>query len=94
VALEGAVVRRTTRGSVRRGHCGDCGSALLYEDAAIPADDIYIAVAAFDDPGRLTPTAHAFWSSRLPWLMIDDDLPKFAGTSRRRSGAPELRRIG
>jgi hypothetical protein len=88
------VVRRSTRGAIRRGHCGDCGGALLYEDADIPGDELYVAVAAFDEPDRLKPTAHAYWSRRLPWMALADALPKFAGTSRRRSGGPELERIG
>ena len=54
---------------VRRGFCGRCGSTLTYEGDRWPGE-IHLHVGAFDDPGTLAPTGHAFADERLSWLKL------------------------
>lgn len=68
---------------VRRTFCGECGTALLYEDERLPGE-VYVAVGAFDDPERFEPEAHSWASKRLSWLHIEDGLPRYEKSSRPR----------
>jgi hypothetical protein len=84
VAIDGPLARRACRGRVVRGFCAECGGALTYADGDIPGDELYLAGGAFDDPDRVPPSHHSYWAERVSWLAITDDLPRHAGTSRRR----------
>jgi hypothetical protein len=37
-----------------------------------------ITVGSMDDPGALPPRMHIWHSSRVPWLVVDDELPRHA----------------
>lgn len=63
-----------------RPFCPHCGSRIGFTDARLPGR-IYFHVGVLDDPERFQPTCHAFDAERLPWLQIDDDLPRHAGFS-------------
>lgn len=39
---------------------------------------IDITIGSLDDPARVAPTFHYWESRRLPWLLIDDRLPRHA----------------
>lgn len=70
--------RRTFRdGRIARSFCSVCGSPLDYRDEALP-DEVYVLLGVMDEPERFAPTLHAFESERLPFLKIDDHLPRFA----------------
>lgn len=60
---------------VMRGFCGNCGSPASFETEVFP-DETHLYAASLDDPHLYTPTAHIFWSERLPWVSATDDLPK------------------
>jgi hypothetical protein len=38
---------------------------------------IDFSVATLDEPGKVRPAFHIFWSSRIDWLDWDDGLPKY-----------------
>jgi hypothetical protein len=61
-----------------RGFCARCGTTLTFFDQAWP-DVIDIATASLDDPTMVPPQAHLYAASRLAWINVDDELPKFAG---------------
>ena len=63
---------------VRRGFCGNCGTALSYENVRWP-DDLDLNLANFEDPARIRPAMQIFTASRLPWLHLDSDLPRYPG---------------
>ncbi|MER8374301.1 GFA family protein [Mesorhizobium sp. M1406] len=71
-----------TRGVVRT-FCPDCGTSIGYRDDGLP-NELYLAIGFFDNPERLRPQAHAYWGLRLPWIDIDDDLPRVDRYSRKR----------
>ena len=58
-----------------RGHCGRCGTSLTYEHSKRP-DDVDIALATFDEPGRFSPDSHIWIEDKLPWITINDGLPQ------------------
>ena len=62
---------------VTRSFCSDCGAPLSFETQVFP-DETHLYAASLDDPSIYQPTAHIFWSERLPWVSGNDDLPKFA----------------
>jgi hypothetical protein len=63
-----------------RPFCPHCGSRIGFTDVHLPGR-IYFHVGVLDRPERFAPTCHAFDGERLPWLHIDDDLPRYPGVS-------------
>lgn len=59
-----------------RAFCGQCGTPL-YTHVEHQPDTLDFSVTTLDEPGRVRPGFHIFWSSRVPWIRIDDGLPKF-----------------
>ena len=81
VALDGftftgtePVAYASSRDATRR-HCGRCGSPVSYQHAELQ-DEMHLFVAALDRSGGIGIAAHDFWSERVRWLHIADDLPK------------------
>ena len=68
---------------VERSFCEHCGSQIGYRDDKLPGE-IYFSLGFMDDPEEYPPTLHAFEKRRLPFLHIDDDLPRFDGFSIER----------
>ena len=72
-----AAVRRVASSSFgHRAFCSECGTPL-YAHVEHQPDTIDFSVATLDEPGRVRPGFHIFWASRLPWIEIDDRLPKY-----------------
>lgn len=65
---------------IDRPFCPHCGSRIGFTDARL-AGRIYFHVGVLDEPEHFAPTCHALAAERLPWLQIDDGLPRFAGFS-------------
>lgn len=64
---------------VRRHFCGDCGSPIGFE-ADHYAGGMHLYAASLENPAEFQPTFHVNYQSKLPWLEINDDLPKYEGT--------------
>ncbi len=41
---------------------------------------MHLYAASLEDPSDFEPTFHVNYSSKLPWLAISDDLPKYDST--------------
>ncbi|MBI2963270.1 MAG: GNAT family N-acetyltransferase [Deltaproteobacteria bacterium] len=72
----GGPLERRSSAAATRGFCGACGTPLTFREAARP-ERIDVTVGSFDRPEALVPDEHVFTSSQLPWLRIDDDLPRY-----------------
>jgi hypothetical protein len=79
---------RVTRGTlteyrssarVWRGFCAACGTCLSYRREA--GGDIDVTLATLDEPGSLAPQMHVWVAEKLPWVMISDGLPQYAGSA-------------
>jgi len=66
---------------VVRWFCTSCGSPLAATFEYLPGQ-VYIPVGLLDQAADLAPGQHAHYASRLPWLHIDDGLPRDAGSAR------------
>ena len=61
----------------RRGFCAACGTPVSFTASFIPGL-IDIAVGSLDAPEALAPTLPYWESRRLPWMKLDDGLPRYA----------------
>jgi hypothetical protein len=60
-----------------RAFCGNCGTSLYtYLNAADTSWYYSIRLATLDNPKDFPPTFHFGVESQLPWLDINDDLPR------------------
>ncbi|TWS99653.1 GFA family protein [Reyranella sp. CPCC 100927] len=61
-----------------RGFCTMCGSPLAWRPVATRGDDpgIDIAATTLDDSTAVAPQMHLWCDSAMPWLAIDDHLPR------------------
>ena len=64
---------------VHRHFCADCGSPIGFEAAHYPGG-MHLYAASLEDPADFRPEFHVNYQSKLPWLEITDDLPKYDGT--------------
>ena len=60
---------------VTRTFCGRCGTPLTFATTEEP-DWIDVTVASMDRPEAVPPRGHIWTDSALPWLVLDDDLPR------------------
>ena len=60
---------------VTRGFCATCGTPMSYQNVDQPGE-MHLYSATLEAPETAAPEAHSFWSERLPWLHVTDDLPK------------------
>ena len=63
----------------RRGFCGECGSALFWDDGG---DNSGINAGSLDQPTGLALENHIFVDDKADYYDIADSLPKFAGPDR------------
>ena len=64
----------------RRGFCGECGSALFWEDDG--GEEISLSVGSLDQPTGLALQKHIFVDEKADYYEISDELPKFEGSDR------------
>jgi len=73
---EADVSQVKSSGFGHRAFCGKCGTPLYMKVDHQP-ETVDFSVVTLDEPGRVRPGFHIFWSSRVPWLELDDGLSKF-----------------
>ena len=67
----------TADNGTKRKFCQNCGSSLIFESASESHDVIEFSLATLDQPPMLTPDAHIYLSTKVSWLELSDDLPKY-----------------
>ena len=55
--------------------CGHCGTPMAYEHDNLD-HEIHLYATTLDDPLQYTPERHVFVAEKLPWLTVEDDLPR------------------
>ncbi len=68
--------RYASSAQARRHFCSQCGAQLAIENDAYPGT-IDITVATLDEPRRFPPDRHIWAADRLPWLQLDEQLPRY-----------------
>lgn len=85
VTISGPPKWRRSSQHATRSFCPECGTPLTYEDDRLQGE-IYIHAGIFDEADQLVPDRHAYVSSKLFWMHLEDGLTKFDTTSRKRPG--------
>jgi hypothetical protein len=84
VTFDSVPKRRQSSPHIIRSFCGECGTPISYEDDRL-AGEIYIHAGLFDEADRLVPDRHAYVTSKLFWIHLEDGLEKFDRTTRARA---------
>jgi hypothetical protein len=74
--LAGTLTAYRSSAKALRHFCGTCGTPLTFrltEDAR----EIDINLATLDHPEEIVPRYHIYASSALPWLHLEDGLPRY-----------------
>ncbi len=66
----------STVAGVTRGHCAACGTSISYRHQD-RAPDIDVTAACLDNAVIVDPKAHIWLEDKVPWIEVNDDLPKF-----------------
>ena len=80
--VKGQTTRYESSPGIFRGFCANCGSALTFDNVASP-DKISLTIATLDDPAPFAPQAHIYADDQLPWLNLDDHLPRHPGPPKK-----------
>lgn len=64
---------------VRRLFCANCGTPVAYESDRYP-HEIHFYAASLEQPGEITPQFHVHYEEKLPWITLDDGLPRYDRT--------------
>lgn len=59
----------------QRGFCAHCGSPMFFRSTRWP-DELHIARALITGALDREPSAHVFYETHVPWLQVNDALPK------------------
>lgn len=63
--------------------CATCGTHVYGTDARPPSPKVGVrlvclAICTLDNPEQVQPKIHQWWSARVSWYAIHDDLPRIA----------------
>lgn len=77
VSFEGAAPQKfESSPGVVRSFCGKCGSPISFESEKW-SGEIHLFAVMLDDASDLKPEVHVQVADKMPWLHLEDDLPKF-----------------
>ena len=60
--------------NAKRGYCARCGSWISWQWSE---EKISMTAGSFDHPEDINPNFHVFTESQVPWLNVDDALPRY-----------------
>lgn len=63
---------------ISRLFCPTCGSPMAFVGEPYP-NEVFLYSGTIDDPAGFAPDMHVHYAERLPWLHIEDDLPRLSG---------------
>ena len=73
---KGAPTQYRSSEATTRGFCARCGSTLSWE-----TEEMFgVMVGSLDRPEDVQPECHTNTGTWLPWLKMDDDLPRLEGS--------------
>jgi hypothetical protein len=79
-AGEAELARYASSDHGTRSFCRRCGSSLFCETTHDP-DRIDIVLASMQAPIDRRPEMHIYFDDRADWVLVDDGLPRFGGTT-------------
>ena len=60
-----------------------CGTHLFFEDTK-DSEIIDVTIASLHDPGRFAPQKAIWLEDKLPWVTLDESLPKFPKSGKKK----------
>ena len=60
---------------VERAFCGNCGSPVYFKGEKWPTE-LHLHLMMLDNAADYKPLGHVYVSTQMPWMTIQDDLPK------------------
>lgn len=75
--ISGPVRWHNSSPELRRGFCGNCGSAMFSERTS--KNVIGLSFGSLDEPDAFEPQEHIWVSKKQAWLHFDDGLPVHEG---------------
>jgi hypothetical protein len=73
---KGALSDYESSPGVMRSFCNKCGSPMTYRSKNMPTE-IHVFLGSLENPEEFPAQLQVFCAEKLPWLSIDDQLPKF-----------------
>jgi hypothetical protein len=73
---KGKLLERQSSPGTLRGHCARCGTTMTYRSERFPGE-IDVTATCLDKPGTIRPDRHIWIEDKQPWVIIDDDLPRY-----------------
>lgn len=70
----------SSEGAVQRQFCSACGTQMSYQFDGWP-DETHLYAAALEDQSQFAPQAHYHYAEKLPWVALEDDLPRHPGSA-------------
>ena len=67
----------TADNSTVRIFCSACGSSLGFRESGVPASELEVAIATFDEDIPVTIDAHIYSGYKANWCSLGNDLPQF-----------------
>ncbi len=67
---------------VGRAFCRQCGTPLTWEgESNLPerGEILEFYISTLDDPNAFMPTNHVWYSEKIAWFDVADDLPRYRG---------------
>jgi|SRR6185295_3710686 len=78
--VAGAPAELRSSAKATRSFCAACGTALTFREEARPLL-VDVTVCSLERPETVAPTEHIWTANQLPWLHVEDDLPRFPAES-------------
>src|ERR1700753_510307 len=75
--VQGEPARRRSTSFGERSFCRDCGSQLTIH-VSFPPGTVAFTIATLDEPKRVPPAFHVFYSRHIAWFDTADDFPRNA----------------
>ena len=76
----GEPLRYRSSPEAEHGFCRECGATLTMHETVLE-DRVQVCLGSLDRAGDVRPDDHVWTEDQLPWLLIEDDLPRFARNS-------------
>ena len=71
-----------TGGNVTRHFCGKCGGRI-YTSGDAPGDHVMVQAGSLDNPEQIAPESVIYTKDRIPWDLVDTELPHFESMPER-----------
>jgi hypothetical protein len=73
--------RKVAHAARIRSFAACCGTHLFFEDTK-DSEIIDVTIASLDDPASFAPQKVIWLEDKLPWVVIDESLPRFPKTGK------------